>query len=48
MLEITPNLDPASDEPMYLQLYEYLKDEIQKKEFRLTANCLRNGACPRI
>ncbi|MEN1986865.1 PLP-dependent aminotransferase family protein [Paenibacillus hubeiensis] len=36
MLEITPNLDPASDEPMYLQLYEYLKDEIQKK--RIPAN----------
>ncbi|MCY8232671.1 GntR family transcriptional regulator [Priestia endophytica] len=30
MLEIMPNLDSTKKEPLYLQLYEYLRKEIQK------------------
>ncbi len=30
MREILPNIDKASKEPMYLQLYKYIRDEIEK------------------
>ncbi|MDX8046253.1 winged helix-turn-helix domain-containing protein [Gracilibacillus sp. S3-1-1] len=29
MIEITPMLDHAKKEPLYIQLYRYIKDEIQ-------------------
>ncbi len=29
MLELTPNLDPKKHEPLYVQLYQYIKREIQ-------------------
>lgn len=31
MLEITPSLDARKKEPIYIQLYEYLRNEIQRK-----------------
>ncbi|SNT49087.1 regulatory protein, gntR family [Bacillus sp. OK838] len=31
MLEITPTLDVRKKEPIYIQLYEYLRKEIQRK-----------------
>ncbi|SUM61654.1 transcriptional regulator [Staphylococcus saprophyticus] len=42
MLQLTPNFDIQSKDPIYIQLYSYIKQEIKKKrllpEMKLPSN----------
>lgn len=42
MLELMPLLDKRKADPLYMQLYTYIKNKFKKVPFRLMKNCLLN------